>query len=93
MFNLFDRVVYVSDRECDNKKLTGLTGVVVSNPGNRPAVEFDCHINGHNAGGAGKDGHCWYVPADRLELAWDYDDGLEMPDVTEEELCGFLFSE
>ena len=53
--------------EFDGKYLFGENGIIVNLKDDSIAVEFDKNINGHDAGGIGKKGHCWRIPPEFLK--------------------------
>lgn len=64
-FKVGDRVGVIG-REClfDNSYIKeGMLGTVVGIEGSDPniGVQFDAYIKGHNAGGKGKKGFCWFM--------------------------------
>lgn len=65
-----DRVIAIQNHDIPIK---GLMGTVIGeeiDDWDDPyvTVEFDDHINGHNANGKGKINQCWNIPLSKLEL-------------------------
>lgn len=67
-FRVGDRVR--ATRESWGTIKAGDLGTVIPNlPGHHNAlVEFDDNVSGHDGGGQGKDGHCWWLSDDDIEL-------------------------
>lgn len=91
LFNVGDRVKYVSKDPCDgNYKIIGKVGTVVDVEEldfdyKRVGVEFDEDVNGHSCDGKGKKNHCWNVPISRVEKVKTEDVMLETDDSKEED--------
>ena len=73
-----DRVMYKGDAY-KNRISPSNHGTVIgfAHDGDQPVlVEFDDNMGGHDGLGkgsaSGRHGHCWYVPADDLEVVNDY---------------------
>lgn len=81
-----DRVICQEDY--DGATTGGMVGTVINLGGSRPGIQFDnkvLHPNGtlagHNVGGRGKYGYCWYVPASLLVFEYQLGE-LETGDVS-----------
>ncbi|MGN0005311.1 MAG: hypothetical protein ACI37Z_05015 [Candidatus Gastranaerophilaceae bacterium] len=60
-FKLGDRVIAIK-AYMNKKEIIGQQGTVIYIGGMSLTVEFDDDIYGHDGGGIGKYGHCWYFP-------------------------------
>lgn len=70
-FHNGDRVEIIDIDIVDPKRKlhNGSTGTVVHvDSPDSLCIEYDDYIDGHNGGGCGRDGHCWWTPAKALEL-------------------------
>lgn len=68
--NVGDRVVAVNTTESawGNALLDGVSGTIIHTFDNDMIlVEFDNDVDGHDAGGRGKYGHCWYLHGEDVE--------------------------
>lgn len=67
-FKKGDRIIGIG---CyDGKNIEGLKGTIISDKplNSQFAIEFDKHIGGHECGGSGKSGHCWWLTVDHFRL-------------------------
>lgn len=69
-FKVGDRVKYKYRYRKFSNKIGTIIYITDNSHEYQPSalVEFDNHIGGHDGGGAGKDGHCWWFYSNSLEL-------------------------
>ncbi len=65
MFSIGDKVRLIVDAQGAK---AGMVGMIVADPTDSvPGVQFEKRCGGHDCGGRGKDGYCWYVAGSHLE--------------------------
>lgn len=90
-FHNGDRVEIVNIEIVDPKpKLhNGSTGTVVCDDGpDSICIEYDDNIDGHDGGGYGEQGYCWWTPPKALELICN--EQITISPRTTEDLYAFL---
>lgn len=68
--NVGDRVVAVNTTKgmVGNTPLNGESGIIIQTFDNDMIlVEFDNEVDGHDGGGMGEYGHCWYLHSENVQ--------------------------